>query len=54
MTGVDPGWKVPPELPGREGTSWRDFDGKLRSYVATIGMETAPGVSTSPYPALPE
>src|SRR5262245_19213723 len=42
MTGVDPGWKLPPELRGNEGASWHDFDGKLRSYVAATSVEGTP------------
>lgn len=42
MTGVDPGWKVPPELRGSEDMSWHGAAGALRMYVeATSGSPGA-------------
>jgi cytochrome c-type protein NapC len=36
MTGVDPGWKVPPELQGRDDLSWRGAKNDLSAYLASI------------------
>jgi hypothetical protein len=36
MTGVEPGWREPPEMRGKESSLWHGDIENLRSYLAEV------------------